>query len=234
MRNAKHSRFPLGCTTATWMAVFFLGLVGVSFLLCRLYRANLWYRMRFGRVMSLSVDFSSPGVYTASIDYRPAVKDAILGLDVPKATLSETSPDVLVSGLQGNFTILDADGKRLISGSLAQEHIKLGPPPYENIIQLAYLGSWYGDVKWQINATITQGAPYLEGIPQRLVLIDDEVRFRFTFPLFLLYRFIALPVLLVAAIILITLVAASIRKRKRRKNDQQGAETDRGESTPSD
>ena len=225
MRNAKHSRFPLGRTTATWKAVFFLCLVGVFFFLCLLYRANLYYRMRFGRVMALSIDFSTPGSSTASINYRPAVKDAILGLDVPKKILSKTSPETLLSGLQGNFTILDADGKKLISGSLAQEHIKLGPPLYENIIQLAYLGDWYGEVKWQINATITQGAPALKGIPHRLVLIDDEVRLEFTFPLFLLYWFITPPVLLVTALTLIALVAASLSKRKRLSNSQQITDT---------
>ncbi|MFB0552624.1 MAG: hypothetical protein ACETWQ_04830 [Phycisphaerae bacterium] len=225
MRNVKYSRFPLGRTTATWKAVFFLGLVGVFFFLCLLYRANLYYRMRFGRVMALSVDFSTPGDYIASIKYRPAVKDAILGLDVPKKILSEMSADELHSGLQCTYTIRDKDGKKLFSGSLVQEPIRPGPHPYENVIQLAYLGDWYGEVKWQINATITQGAPALKGIPHRLVLIDDEVRLEFTFPLFLLYWFIAPPVLLVAAITLIALVAASLRKRKRLSNSQQITDT---------
>lgn len=208
------SRLPFVHKIATWKVVLFLGLVGVFFFFCLLYRANLYYRMRFGRVMALSVDFSSPGDYTAFIKYRPAVKDAILGLDVPKKMLSKTSPETLLSGLQGIYTILDKDGKKLFSGSLVQEPIRPGLIPNETVVQLAYLGDWYGEVKWQINVTITQGAPALKGIPHQLVLIDDEVRLEFTFPLFLLYWFIAPPVLLVAAITLIALIAASLSKRK--------------------
>ena len=223
MRNAINSRFPLGRAIATCVVVFFLGVAGVCFFSSLVNRAYFRSQARFGCLMALSVDLSTPGTYSASFDYRPIIENAFLGLDVPKAILSETSPDVLVSGLQGTFTILDADGSRIFRGRLVQDPNNLIARHFKNLIQLVYLGSWYGEVKWQINVTITQGAPRLKGIPQRLVLFDNQHAFRFKDDF---YTFFGSIVLLLAVIIFIVVAAAYLRKRKRLKNGQQIAGTD--------
>jgi hypothetical protein len=167
--------------------------------------------------MAVSVDFSTPGTYTASFKYDQYIHNGFLGLDVPDRVLSETSPDVLLSGLQGTYAIIDEDGKQIIRGPLVEDPNEIRLRYLQNIIELHNLFSWYGKVKWKINATVTQGAPNLKGIPQRLVLMDTQRAFGLGTAL-LLCTFIICGALLAGVIILTNVAVISLRKRKRLKN----------------
>ena len=212
------SRFPLGRTFATCVGVFFLG-VAAYFFLSWVNRAYFWHRARFGCLMALSVDFSTPGTYTASFEYGQPIHNGFLGLEVPDRILSDTSPDVLLSGLQGTYTIIDEDGKQIIRGPLVEDPNEIRLRYFQNIIELRDLFDWYGKVKWKINATVTHGAPNLKGIPQRLVLIDSEPAVRLRIALFL-YTFIICGALLVGIIILTIVAVISLGKRKRLENSK--------------
>jgi len=214
-------RFPLRCTIAACVAVFFFGVAAYLFALSLMNRAHFTHEARFGIVVALSIDFSTPGTYTASFDHWPPVlSHAILGLDVPGRILSETPPDVLLSRLQGTYAILDANGSQIFSGLLVEDPNRVATRYFQNVIELRTLGSWYGEVKGKINVTVTHGAPRLEGISQRFVLIDVS-RFREG----LLYNSVlALLALLIGAVILINVAVKSLRKKKLPEHSQQNAE----------
>ncbi|HUV62718.1 MAG TPA: hypothetical protein VMW24_02410 [Sedimentisphaerales bacterium] len=209
-------RFPLGRIIATCVAVFFLGVAGVSFLLFYANRAYFWHPARFKCLAALSVDFSTPGTYSASFNYYPPIiSDGLVGLDIPKRTLSQTPPEVLLSGLQGTYSILDAEGRRIFNRPLVEESNKTKMLWRRNIIVLGNLGSWYDNkVAWQMNVTVTQGAAHLERIPHRFVLMDRAEASvaidRISIPCALL-TCAALPA---GAIILAVVVRKSLRKRK--------------------
>ena len=221
MGNATIRRFPLRRAIAACVAVFFFGTAAYFFALSMMNRAHFTHEARFGVVVALSVDFSTPGTYTASFDHWPPVlSHAILGLDVPGRVLSETTPDVLLSGLQGTFEILDADGSKICSGLLIADPNMIATRYFQNVIELRTLGSWYGEVKWKINVTVTQGAPRLEGIPQRFVLIDVPIFREGLLP----NSVLALLALLVGVVILIVVAVKSLHKKKLPEYSQQNAE----------
>ncbi|UCC97879.1 MAG: hypothetical protein JSW66_18785 [Phycisphaerales bacterium] len=212
------TRFPLGRIIATSVAVCFLGVACVGFFLSYVTRAYFWHPARFNCLATLSVDFSAPGTYAATFDYGPtAMHDVSLGLDVPKTVLSKTPLNVLLSGLQGTFSILDEDGTEIVRGSLVGDSNGIRVRHFQNIVELCSLRDWYGKANWQINVTVTRGAPRLKGIRQRLVLFDGEAAFRLrTTRLF--QAFVACTALLLAAIILIVVALKFFRKRKQQGN----------------
>jgi len=213
------SRLPLGRTVATCVGVFFLGVAAYFFFLSYVNRAYFWHPARFGCLAAISVDLSTPGTYTASFDYGQPIHNGFLGLDVPERILSNTSPDVLLAGLQGTYAIFDADGKQFIKGPLVEDPNRIRTRYYQKIIELRDLGDWYGRVKWKINATIIQGAPNLKGIPHRLVFIDSEPVFRLRIAR-LLYTFIICAALLVGVVILTIITRITLWKRKRPENSK--------------
>lgn len=217
-------RFPLRRAIAVCVAVFFF--VAAAYFLA-MSRDHFSHEARFGVVAALSVDFSTPGTYTASFDHWPPIlSHAFLGLDVPGRVLSETPPDVLLSGLQGTFEILDADGSKIFSGLLVADPNRIATRYFRNVIELRTLGSWYDKVKWKINVTVTHGAPRLEKMAQRFVLIDVP-RFRED----LLYNSVlALLALLAGSVILIIVAVKSLRKKNLPEHSQQNAEPEAAKS----
>ena len=215
------SRFQLGrtVTIATCVGVFFLGLAVFFFFLSWVSHAYFWHRARFGCLMAISVDFSTPGTYTASIEYDQPIHNGFLGLDVPDRALSEKSPDVLVSGLQGTFAIVDENGMQITGGPLVGDPNEIRLRYFQNIIELRELFDWYGKVKWKINTDVTQGAANLKGIPQHLVLINSEPAVRFRIPHFL-YTFISWGALLAGIIIMTIVTVISLGKSKRLENNK--------------
>jgi hypothetical protein len=167
--------------------------------------------------MALRVDFSTPGTYTASFEYDQPIHNCFLGLDVPDRILSDMSPDVLLSGLQGTYAIIDEDGKQIIRGPLVGDPNEIRLRYFQNIIELRELFDWYGKVKWKVNATVAQGAPCLKGIPQRLVLIDRTNALRFVDDVLF---FVTCASSLLAAIILTIVIGISVRKRKQPENSK--------------
>jgi len=185
--------------------------------------------------VALGVDFSAPGAYAASFDCRRVyVRDAYLGLDIHETALSGAAPEVLLASLQGTYAVLDAEGKKLFSGSLAQDVDTVRLPGFE-LIRLVHWG-YFPLGKCKINVTVAQGAPELKGIPQRLVVvIDDGLAFT-TSPSIRSIMYIGCVCLLLAVIvtILTARIAVSVCAKKRRDKSQLSFESDhveRGRST---
>jgi hypothetical protein len=163
------------------------------------------------------VDFSAPGTYRASFDYGPtALHDLSIGLDVAKTQLSETQPVELLSGLQGTFSILEADGTKVFGGPLVEDPDAIRVRHFQNIVELRSLGDWYEKANWQISVSVTQGAPALKGIRQRLVLFDGEIAFKLGIAR-LFQAIVGCACLLVAAILLTVVALKSFRKRRQPK-----------------
>jgi hypothetical protein len=219
MEYVMPKRISIGRVIGICSAVFFIS-VGLFFFSWSLFdRAYFWHRARYGTLMALSVDFSTTGTYTASLDYGQKIKDAFLGLDVPKKALSNKSPEELLSGLQGNFSIIDTDGKEIFSGPLIQDPNMIKTYYINNLIVLRSLFSWYDEANWQINVTITNRGRNLIGIPQRLVLMDDIVIFSSRAQGFI-FNVISGGCLFIGTIIIIV-IAVSRSKSKRPKNKEQ-------------
>jgi len=220
-------RFPLKRAIAVCVAVFFFGAAAYFFAMSLMNRAHFTHEARFGFVAALSVDFSTPGTYTASFDHWPPIlSHAILGLDVPGRVLSETPPDELLSGLQGTYVILDADGSKFFSGLLVADPNRITTRYFRNFIELCTLGSWYSEVKGKIIVTITHGAPRLEGIAQRFAFIDVPIFRDGLLP----NSVLALLALLVGTVILIDVAVKSFRKKKPPEHNQQNAKLEAAKS----
>lgn len=224
------SRLPIGRTIG---AIFFLGVACYLFLGCLLHCAKCRRRQRFRCPVALGVDFSAPGAYAASFDWRKVyVRDAYLGLDIPETALSGAAPEALLASLQGTYAVLNAEGKKVLSGSLAQDVDTDRLPRFE-IIRLVHWGVFPLGGKCKINVTVAQGAPELKGIPQRLVIVIDD-GLDFMFPPVRWIMYIGCVCLLLAVIILTAPIAVSVCAKKRRDKSQLSFESDhveRGRST---
>ena len=202
----------LKCKIASCVAVVFLCVAGICFAVSVVKHANFWHRARFVCLLALRVDFSTPGAYMATFDSPANMKGAFLGLDVPGSIVSDMSADVLLSGLQGDYTILDTNGKKVHSGPLTQEHVSFNKASLlESIIDLAVFRG-FPEGKCQITVTITEGAPKLKGISQRLILVDDSIGLGFLDIRLLI--FFGCVLLLLAVVILFIVTVVSLRKRK--------------------
>ena len=218
-------KFPLGRAIAVCAAVFLLGVAGSGFLLLDLVnRAYSWHRARFNCPAAVSVDFSTPGIYAASFEYALPMGHPILGLDIPRKTLSQMRPDVLLSGLEGTYAIVDADGTEIFGGPLIEDPNNIKVTCFGTIMELRQFGSWYGEVKWRITATVTKGAARLEGIPQRLVFIDTGEALRSIDSAWAPYGCLVCAALPVAVIILIVVAGVSLRKSKQPRKTQETSE----------
>ena len=208
----------LRCKIAVFVAVFFLGVAGLCFFHVFMNRDYFRSQARFYCLMAIKVDFSVPGVYSASVNSKPHyLENAFLALDVPRRVLSKTDPRELISGLEGNFEVIDKDGRRIIWGSIIGDPDWGGDPNniksryFKNLIELSHFASWYEFVQWQININITQGAQNLKDIPQRLILYDRNFNYMNQEDFCKLYGWASL---IIAVIILIVVAALSLRKRK--------------------
>lgn len=215
----------LKCKIATCVAIFFLGVAGFCFFS---YWMNLAYfrsRARFCCLMAIRVDFSAPRTYSSSINSKPMfLEKAFLALDVPKRVLTKTDPELLLSGLEGTYEIIDTDGKRIIRGSIIGDPNDLKSRHFKNLIELIQFSSWYEFVQWQINITITQGAPRLKDVPQRLVLYDQSGNYMIQEDLRKLF---GLANLILGVVILIIVSAVSIYKKKQLSSSPKVATIDK-------
>ncbi|MHC4170279.1 MAG: hypothetical protein ACYSWQ_25330 [Planctomycetota bacterium] len=162
---------------AVYLAIFFLGVAGVCFVSLMVDGVYFWHQQRFTCLAALSVDLSTPGTYTASMQHWPRILNwVVLGLDVPRKVLAETPPGELIAGLEGTYSVRDEDGVRIFWGAIVEDPNEVSTCSYPNIVRLSRLDSWYGEVKWQVDVIVTHGAPGLKGVRQRLVLIDKMDR----------------------------------------------------------
>ena len=215
MRHKLPSRRKIGL----YVAVFFLGIAGVCFLLLRINSVYFWHKQRFNCLVALSVDLSAPGTYAASFDHWRWIDSfAVMGLDVPGKVLAETPPAELLAGLQGTYSIRDATGGRVFWGALLEEPNNVPASDFPGIIQLRRFPACYGDMKWQIDVIVTKGAPLLKSVPQRLVLVDKRSSFG---PATVLMWFS----LIVAVIIVMGVEGARYQSKKRLKNGKKPADT---------
>ena len=207
----------LKCKIAGCVAIFFLGVACFCFAVSAIKNANFWHRVRFGCLMALRVDFSAPGAYMANFNSPADMKGAFLGLDVPDSVLSDMSADVLLSGLEGNYTILGAGGKKVFSGLFTRDSFEFNKESWKkNIIDFEErLDKFFHELpegKCQITVTITEGANNLKSIPQRLILVGDSIGFGLLD--IRLHIFFGCVLLLLAIIILFIVAIVSRRKMK--------------------
>ena len=206
---------------AVCVAVFFLGVAGICFLVVRADSVYFWHEQRFDCLAALSVDFSAPGAYTASIHHWTAIGlYALMGLDVPKKILDKMSPVELLDGLEGTYSIRDEDGVKVFWGSLVEDPNKVSACEITEIIQLHRFDSTYRIVNWQVDVIVTEGAPRLKGVPQRLVLVDRRSI------LLDLRKVLMWFSLIVAVIILMAVEGGRYQDKKRLKNGKKLAEAD--------
>jgi len=206
------------------MALFFFGVACLNFRICFLQYTESRRRQRFQCPLALSVDFSTPNAYSASFDRREGyVRAAYLCLDIPETTLSEASPEVLLASLQGTYAVLDAEGKKLFYGSLAQDVETVRLPRFEIIRLVRWEAFPLG--KCKINVTVAQGAPELKGIPQRLVVVIFDEH-NFIFPPIRWFLYFGCVCLLLAVIILTAPIAVSVYAKKRRNKSPLSFESD--------
>lgn len=212
-------KLPSGCRIAVYTGVFFLGSAGVCFLLLRMNRVYFWHKQRFNCLAALSVDLSAPGTYTASFDHWRWIDNlAVMGLDVPGKVLAETPPAELLAGLQGTYSIRDATGGRVFWGTLLEDPSDVSASVFPGIIQLHRFPACYGDMKWKIDVMVSEGAPLLKGVPQRLVLVDKRSSFGpATVTMWLS--------LIIAVIIFMGIEGARYQTKKRLKNSTKLANT---------
>ena len=164
------SRLPIGPTI---VFIFLLGMACLVFWGHLVRFSESRRRQRFRCPVALGVDFSAPSAYAASFECRKVyVRDAYLGLDIHETALSGAAPEVLLASLQGTYAVLDAEGEKVLSGSLAQDVETVRLPGFE-LIRLVHWG-YFPLGNCQINVKVAQGAPELKGIPQRLVVVIDD------------------------------------------------------------
>lgn len=203
----------LRCKIASCVAIFFLIVAGLCFLRVFMNRAYFRSQTRFCCLTAMRVDFSTPGTYSASVISKPRyIENAYLVLDLPKRVLSETNPEAILSGLEGNFEIMDKDGKRIIWGSIPGDPNNLKSHLSKNFISLTKIGSFYEFVQWQMNITITKGARRLEGIPHRLVMFDRDSNLSISEDIRTLFGMASL----ILAVVILIIVAALSQKKKRK------------------
>jgi hypothetical protein len=204
-----------------YVAVFFLAVTALCFWVVKVDSVYYWHEQRFNTMATLSVDFSAPGTYSATIHHWTMIDlYALMGLDVPKKILDKTPPIELLDGLEGTYSIRDEDGERIFWGSLVEDPNKVSLCESPEMIQLRRFDSTYRIVNWQVDVIVTKGAPRLKDVPQRLVLIDR--RFIFLDMRKVLMWF----ALIVAVLILMGVEGSRYQDKLRLKKDKQEAETD--------
>ena len=222
-RRMVSSGLPIGRTIA---AIFFLGLACLVFWGRCVRCIECRRRQRFRCPVALGVDFSAPSAYAAAFAHSSTyVRRAYLGLDIPATALSDSTPEALLTRLQGTYAVLDADGEQVLSGSFAQDVDTLRLPRFE----LIRLASWdyfpLGDC--EINVTVAQGAPALKGIPQRLILVvDDTLSLTFISIRSIIYVGCVCLLLAMIVVILCTRIVVSVWAEKHRSKSQALPELD--------
>lgn len=206
---------------AVYVALLLLAAAGACFVSLHLSRAHFWHDQRFNCLAALSVDLSAPGTYTASIRHWTAIHHhAILGLDVPRTVLEETSPGELLDGLQGTYSIRDEGGTRIFWGSLVEDPNDVSLCESPAIIQLHRFDPRYRIANWQVDVIVTNGAARLKGVPQRLVLVDRWFTFLDMRKVVMWFS------LIVAVLILMGVEGSRYQAKLRLKNDKKPAEGD--------
>lgn len=205
---------------AVGMALFFLAVAGICYVVVTIDSVFFWHENRFDCLAVLSVDFSTPGAYTASIHHWSAIHHhAILGLDVPKKMLDKMSPVELLRGLEGTYCIRDESGDRIFWGSLVENPNKISACESPEIIQLHCFDSTYRIVNWQVDVVVTKGAQLLKNVPQRLVLVDRWFIFLDLRKILMWFS------LVVAVLILMGVEGARYQAKKRPEKRQKPVDT---------
>jgi len=175
-----------------------------------------WHEQRFNSLAALSVDFSAPGAYSASIHHWTAIDlYALMGLDVPKKILNKTPPVELLEGLEGTYSIHDENGDRIFWGSLVEDPNNVSLCESPEMIQLRRFDSTYRIVNWQVDVIVTKGAPRLKGVPQRFVLIDRKFIFLDLRKVLMWFSMI------VAVVVLMAVEGARYQEKKNLMNDKK-------------
>ncbi|MGE5293674.1 MAG: hypothetical protein ACM3VT_02490 [Solirubrobacterales bacterium] len=132
--------------------------------------------IQFACPFAIGMDFSSVGQYSVSFTRGPVgyVKESFLGLDVPEAALSGTSPDKLLAGLDAAYTIFDSEEKKVHSSSLAGQLGRVSSSAFPSILHLSDDLAWLPEGRYRIEVSVAAGAPALRNVPQRFVLAIDD------------------------------------------------------------
>jgi len=215
------ARLPLRRAIAICVAVSFVVLACLFYLRYALDRAGSQYWTRSGYLVAWNADLSTGGEYSASFQIGPNLSDPILELEVPRAVASRMSPKELLSGLRATCRLVDSAGEMIFSGGLPC--LPLHEQPGEASIRLAEFGY---SIKGQcrINFTVDEGAPALQGVPHRLVILSHAASFsaeiRRKVSVFLGHAALS-----VAVVILIGIALTSLHKASHPIDRQQSTPT---------
>jgi hypothetical protein len=159
-------------TVALGLALFLLGAAGPLYLRLAEDRADLQQWLRSGRMAALNVNFSAPGEY--SVSFEAQTVDPVLELELPKDVGLQMSAEDLLSGLRATTELIDSRGEVIYAGRIPEDTPRFFPPDSGRIRLVAY--GYSGVERHRIDIEISQPAPALQGVPQRLVVASASAR----------------------------------------------------------
>ena len=160
-------KFPIGRIIATVIGVLILAF-GINMLVTSHRSRQGFEEWKVARPIDIEVDFSKPGTFSGPLHQTCQIShDELLGIEVPKETLSDLTETELLEGLEFDCLITDEQGKAVIERNFKSN------PDWETqridqmIPLLSILSFPNGD--YTLTVHIKEGAPKLASIPQRLV-----------------------------------------------------------------
>jgi hypothetical protein len=149
-------------------------LVAVALLILAIYAAREWRRVsaacdaaEVAELAAVSVDFSRPGQYEIAVPKRFPLAHGvshILWLD--RSIDEKSSAQELLHGLTGTVKCVLEDGKAFIDDPIDLDRISV----HENKVELSGFGG--GPAEYRLQVEITNGAPALAGVRQRLLAMN--------------------------------------------------------------
>ncbi len=149
-------------------------LVAVALLIWAIYAARDWRRLsaacdaaEVAELGAVSVDFSRPGQYEIAVPKRFPLAHGvshILWLD--RSIDEKSSAQELLRGLTGTVKCVLEDGKAFIDDPIDLDRISV----HENKVELGGFGG--GPAEYRLQVEITNGAPALAGVQQRLMAMN--------------------------------------------------------------
>jgi hypothetical protein len=145
-----------------------LAAAGVVFLLDAYRYHRDFYRWQEARPVDIPVDLSQPGEFTATFLQTCRISHGeALCLVLPHERVAGTTWPSQLSNLRFLCRILDMDGKEKMREELTDE-LPCGDGLLEGTIPLVWFAP-FGNGTYEMTFTVTQGAPALRGVPQRLI-----------------------------------------------------------------
>lgn len=127
---------------------------------------DVWFK---ARPFDIEVDFSKASTYGSRFEQTCSVSHGeFIGLELPKQVLNKSKVQTLLRDLKANCIITDSNGFEIVSVDLSAGNFLNDEPFCENIVLLNMMERIENGT-YQISVSVSQGAPELAGIEQRLV-----------------------------------------------------------------